>query len=45
MSLNAGGWGVVAGSQPMYAAFAHGAQINFGDLTPYCSVEEGLTVE
>ncbi len=35
-SPNAGGGGGVAGYQPMStAACVHGAQINFGDLTPY----------
>ncbi len=38
MSQNAGGGDGVAGSQPMRTAVHitwHGAQINFGDLTPY----------
>jgi hypothetical protein len=36
MSPNAGGGGGAAGSQPLSTALhMHGAQINFGDLTPY----------
>ncbi len=42
MSPNAGEGGVVAGSQPMSTGCAHGAQINFGDLTP--SLTYGLYV-
>jgi hypothetical protein len=34
MSQNVGGEGGVAWSQPMCTAVHHGAQINFGDLTP-----------
>jgi hypothetical protein len=40
-SPNAGGWRV-AGSQPMSKAVRimwHGAQINFGDLTPYLTYD------
>jgi hypothetical protein len=35
MSPNAGGRRGVAGSQPMRTAVHTGAQINFGDRTPY----------
>jgi hypothetical protein len=38
MSPNSGGGGGVAGSQPM--STAHGAQINFGDITPYLKVHK-----
>jgi hypothetical protein len=43
MSPNAGGrGGGFAGSQPLSTAVhnAHGAQINFGDLTPYLTNDE-----
>ncbi len=42
MSPNARGRGVSAGSQPMRTAVHitwHGAQINFGDLTPYLTYD------
>jgi hypothetical protein len=35
MSPNAVGGGGVSGSQPMSTQLNTGAQINFGDLTPY----------
>ncbi len=39
MSPNAGGWGFCGVSANEYSC-AHGAQINFGDLTPYLTDEE-----
>jgi hypothetical protein len=41
------GEGVAAGYQPISIAVhnAHGAQINFGDLTPYLTYECMLAVE
>jgi hypothetical protein len=38
MSPNAGGWGVTGVSANEYSC-AHGAQINFGDLTPYLTYD------
>jgi hypothetical protein len=38
MSPNAGGWGVAGVSANEYSC-AHGAQINFGDLTPYLTYD------
>jgi hypothetical protein len=35
MSPNIGGGGELRGSQPMIEQLYTGAQINFGDLTPY----------
>jgi hypothetical protein len=39
MCPNAGGGGGVAGISANEYSCAHGAQINFGDLTPYLTYE------
>ncbi len=42
MSPNAGGWGDGGGGVPANEySCAHGAQINFRDLTPYLTYEAG----